>query len=45
MRAKLPDRRPNTTVKILWAQSSGAQRDVLITVGWDEQALRSTAEP
>lgn len=35
MRDKLPDRRPNTTVKIQWLQSSGSSRDVLVTVGWD----------
>jgi hypothetical protein len=35
MRTKLPDRRPNTTLKLKWEQASGATRDVLVTVGWD----------
>jgi hypothetical protein len=39
-RTRLPDRRPNTTIRVSWAQASGATRDVLVTVGWDGRHIR-----
>ena len=35
-RIRLPDRRPNTTIRVPWVQASSATRDVLVTIGRDE---------
>lgn len=39
-RVRLPNRRPNTTIRVPWVQVSGATRDVLVTIGWEGRHIR-----